>query len=389
MKIKLFSVCALVLLACGLVACSGSGGNGDQAGTTVLPASSGSAGNGTSPTTSVTITSTVTSPITLTVTTTVQPIQGMWLWKTQDALASAAAQTQLLNIAQAAGVTDVYMYMDANILTNATQTAALSSLLTNKLTPNHIKLWALDGCRCYFNDRNGAVALYKNVDAMIAFNAKMPTEARFAGFMLDLEPQDDSSGDRNSFHNEIADSALSTLTGGVWLTSQSADREALMQNWVDMFRTVNVKLKAAQLRTAGSMVFWIDGYLGGPVQVTYADAQGVLVRKPVAQHLMHFIDDYVVMTYNVDPSNAASRAEAAAKYADTLPPAERPRISASMETHDLKYPNTISYANAADDKKFKSVVLLDREMIKAKLAAYTAFGGVSLHDYEGWVLLPD
>jgi hypothetical protein len=308
--------------------------------------------------------------------------QGLWVWNTTLVLATASTQQDLLTKAKAAGITDIYLNADAGVFaTQSTQLQAFNTLLR----ANQINVWGLDGCRCYFSDLQGPAALYNSIDVLIAFNARVPAQARFVGFMADQEPQDDLQKypTGGSFHNDLTDSQLSATSGGVWKTSQRADREALMQDFVGFFATANAKLKAAGLRTAGAMVFWLDDYNGEPIRVDYAG-----VRKPVSQHLMRYIDDYVMMTYNVDPTNAANRARLALSYASSLPASSRPRVSASMETHTLGGPNTVSYADAPG-KNSKAVVLQDRQTINTLLASYAAFAGVSLHDLEGWSAMPN
>lgn len=312
-------------------------------------------------------------------TSTVARMQGLWLWNTTQALSTAATRQDVLTKAKAAGITDIYLNADAGVFASqSTQLLAFNTLLRQ----NQINVWGLDGCRCYFSDVLGPTALYASIDALIAFNASAPAAARFVGFMADQEPQDIPGQYPSSFHNELTDSQLSSTTGGVWKASQRADREALMQDFVGFFATANTKLKAAGLRTAGAMVFWLDNYNGEAVQATYLG-----VRKPVSQHLMRYIDDYVLMTYNTDPVNAANRAKLALQYASSLPASSRPRVSASMETHTLGSANTVSYADAVG-KNSKAVVLQDRQTITNLLASYAAFAGVSLHDFVGWSALP-
>jgi hypothetical protein len=362
-KVHLLAVVAITL---GLLACGGSNGSAPVADNAAAPA----------------------APEFNTPTATTTPIQGMWVWNTNELLGSTSLQTEMIASVKAAGITDLYLYVDTGIFANTTKTVSLQAFNT-ALQSNGINVWGLDGCRCYFSDVDGPTALYKDIDALIAFNAKVPAVARFIGFMADQEPQDHAGYARATFHNELSDSQLSTTTVGAWKATPAADREALMVDWVRFFETAHTKLKAAGLRTGGTMVFWVDSYVGEPVRVTYPNNKGAPDRRPVSQHLMRFIDDYVIMTYNVNPANAASRAASALAYASSLSaPNNRPRISASMETHTLGEPNTVSYADVPA-KNFKSVVLQDRATIRTTLSFYSAFGGMSLHDYVGWKAMPN
>jgi hypothetical protein len=365
-KTHLLAIAAIML---GLVACGG----GNTAAPVASDAGASAALDFSAPAANSAVSAPLASPA---------PIQGMWVWNTNELLASTTLQAEMITKVKAAGITDVYLYVDTSIFADVTKSASLKTFNT-ALKAKAIKVWGLDGCRCYFSDMDGPTALYQDIDALIAFNKSVPSAARFVGFMADQEPQDHPGYPLATFHNELADSQLSTTTVGVWKATPAADREALMLDWVTFFETARTKLKAANLRTGGSMVFWVDNYVGEPVQVTYGG-----VRKPVSQHLMRFIDDYVVMTYNVDPANAAGRATSALAYASSLPALGRPRVSASMETHTLGEPNTVSYADVPA-KNFKSVVLQDRTTMRNTLSTYSAFGGISLHDYVGWKAMPD
>jgi hypothetical protein len=136
-------------------------------------------------------------------------------------------------------------------------------------------------------------------------------------------------------------------------------------------------LHAHGLRFGAAMPFWTQSYNGCDVQVNFPS--NAHTRQSVMKHMMTLVDDYVVMSYNVNPTEAARRVADQAAYASTLPVALRPRVFASMEVEAGVGVN-VSYA--------KQVVLKDLESITEKLGQFSAFKGVALHHWSSWQVLP-
>jgi hypothetical protein len=293
---------------------------------------------------------------------------GMWVWNTREVITDVTKLTAFISSVQQAGLDDVYLYLRSGDY--RAYEAELKGALA-ALSAAGIKAWGLEGYRGYFSDMYGPAGLYAAADSLVAYNTKVAPNQRFAGFMSDLEPQDGADAEAPThFHNGIPDSKLTF--------QQAAEREALMRDWITMHDTLSDKMHAAGLKYGASMVSWVDDYYGEEVTATYNG-----VDKGVMKHIMPLIDDYVVMSYNTDPANAANRLKGELQFADTL--TNGPRVYAAVETH-TGVGSTISYGDSPT-KDSKAAVLNDIKIIDEQLSVSKSFAGVSIHDWVGWELL--
>jgi hypothetical protein len=292
--------------------------------------------------------------------------RGMWVWNTGDVIGTESKLQTFISTIKAAGVSDAYLYLRS--ADYASQDAHLEHALT-ELHNAGIKAWGLEGWRGYFADADGPSGLYAAADQLVAFNTRHATGAQFAGFVSDMEPQDGQGPTfPNHFHNGLADSQLSA--------AQAADREMLMEDWVRIQTTLDDKMHAAHLQYAATMPSWTDDYYGQPVNVTVNG-----VREGVMQAIMGHVDQYLAMTYNTDPTNAANRALGEVSYADTLGP-NHPLVFAAVETNS-GVGRGVSYGDDAV-KDTRAAVLADMQAIHDQLASHPSFGGVNIHDWTGW-----
>ncbi len=296
-------------------------------------------------------------------------VHGLWIWDGPGLVKSPAQQQKLVAAIPRLELTDVYVAIPADGYGSLKGLPAFIRLMSQ----NGIKVWGLDGCRCYFKDVDGPMALYQNVAAMMRYNKTAPDDARFTGFQTDNEPQDIADYPRH-FHNGLASSALTPR--------QKTERDDLVRNWLDIQQTVYALLKEDHLRAGAAMVFFTEDYQGEPLMIDY---NGVTAN--VGHLMMGYTDDYVVMSYNTDPENAAGRVAGQAAFASKLPADVRPRILAAMETN-TGVETHVSYGDTPG-KATKAQVLADRAAIAGRLRIYPAFAGVSLHAWSGWQALPD
>ncbi|TKA23029.1 hypothetical protein B0A50_07247 [Salinomyces thailandicus] len=307
---------------------------------------------------------------------------GMWIWNTSGLLANSTEISELIEAAHAAQISDLYLYMAPSFYTS--KTSQIQSFIQSA-TAAGLRVWALDGDRAYFDDAAGPANFYDGIDHLIAYNDAVDADARFFGFQADNEPQD--AGTYTSFHNGVVDSALSNETGsGTWQSTQAQDREMLMRSWLTIHQIAQQKLQANGLSFGAAMPFWTESYEGTQIRVNFPDSGSS--RRGVMEFMMALLDEYVVMSYNTDPANAASRVAAQAKYASTLPAGQgRPRVLAAMEVT----PGVgvrISYGDT-EGKNSKGVVLQDREGILGELSQYEAFGGLAIHQWSAWRSMPE
>ena len=302
--------------------------------------------------------------------------RGMWLWSTSDMLDDVEAQDRLISTSKASGVTDIFEYLVAKDYVGHEN--ALRSF-NAKLKNAGIHAWGLEGDRKYFNDAGGPAPLYAAADALVAFNSRVDFDERFVGFQTDMEPQDGQKGVNlpPSFHNGIADSALNRVAGGVKHITQAQDREMLMRDWLNIETIMAKKMHTAGLRLGAAMPSWTSNYYGAEVKVTYNG-----VRQGVMKFMMDLVDDYIVMSYNTDPEDAASRVLAQVTYADTLALSRRPRVYGALETN-LGVGSEISYGDT-EGKNSKTAVFADIKIIESILDSQPSFCGINIHDTDGW-----
>ena len=105
------------------------------------------------------------------------------------------------------------------------------------------------------------------------------------------------------------------------------------------------------------------------------------------KYMMPLLDEYVVMSYNTSPSNAASRVAVQAAYASTLPAASRPRVYGSMEVSTGVGAN-VSYGDTAG-KNSKAVVMQDMAAMTEALRQHSAFQGIAFHHWSSWQIMPE
>ena len=298
-----------------------------------------------------------------------RPVRGLWIWEGRNMVTSKSEQAKLLAEVDSLKLTDIYLALAAPDYRDLK--SRLAAFIT-RMSDAGIKVWGLDGSRGFFSDANGPAGLYAHVDALLAYNGGAPETARFTGFQTDNEPQDLPDYPPH-FHSGLADSQLTP--------QQAAEREALLLDWLNIQTTVYETLKSNDLRTGAAMVFFTEDHYGEPLRVTYKG-----VRASIGHFMMGVTDDYVVMSYNTDPVNAAARVAAQAAFASKLPIEARPRIIAAVETNP-GVGATISYGDTPG-KQSRAAVLADMAAISRQLEIYPAFAGISLHAWRGWKALP-
>ncbi|EME48418.1 hypothetical protein DOTSEDRAFT_29865 [Dothistroma septosporum NZE10] len=236
----------------------------------------------------------------------------MWIWNAYQIISCPKTTTQLSSEAEQAFITGRYLYMDAS---RYSKYQGMIKMFDAASSAADIGVWALEEGRVYFNDADGPAYFHENIRNMISFNARVQSCERFCGFLTDLEPHAEEKW--TSFHYGIKDSDLDSTPGtGVWKESQIADRSALMRDRVAIHTIATTMLNASVLRLAAVLPHWTCNYFGEPLQVRWSYFNAPLRR--VMELLMENVDDYVVTSYNTDPTNAAVRVKEEVKYATAL-----------------------------------------------------------------------
>ncbi len=294
--------------------------------------------------------------------------RGTWVWDTRQLLAASTETQRLADNLIAGGATEAYLYLRAPDY--VTYGPRLRQLIA-RLSQRGIKVFGLEGYRGFFADAYGPGDLYAAVEQLLAYNRSVDVNQRFAGFHLDMEPQDGQGVGEDLFHNGIRQSQLTP--------QQLRDRDRLLADWIDIHDNVSQVLHDQGLRLGTAVASWMDEYYGEPI---LAVRRGE--RRPVIQFLYPLVDEFVLMAYNTNPSNVISRVLGELKYANTLP--NPPKIVAAIETHTGVGIN-ISYGDTPG-KAAKDIVVRDLDQIYLMLMDYKAFAGLNIHDWKGWRALP-
>ena len=296
-------------------------------------------------------------------------VRAMWVWQ-PGAVYGEAQRSNFIKTAVAAKITDVLLYLRAN---DYIAHEAKLQMLLSSLANAGIRAWGMEGWRGYFSDVEGPGGLFAAADAMVAFNTRHST-IKFVGFHSDVEPQDGQDVGQALFHNEVVQSKLTP--------GQLADRDKLMGEWLAIHERLLAKMKAAGLQYGGAMPSWVDDYYGEPVQAVFRGE-----RKPVLQHLMTVVPQYVIMSYNTNPSSLIKKIIGELDYAASF--SGQPRVIFGIDTHAGAGVN-VSYADTPP-KNSKAAVMRDLAVIGAKLSADFpgSYLGWAIHDWEGWRDLPD
>lgn len=294
-------------------------------------------------------------------------VRAIWVWET-SALFDEAARETFLETARAFRLTDAYLYLSAQDY--EAEDAAVADLVA-ALAGAGLRAWGLDGWRGYLSDGDGPGALYEAVDAMIAFNARHA--AGFVGFHANVEPQDGQGVGAVRFHDGIRQDAL--------IPAERADRDALMTEWLELHAALAERTARAGLALGAALPSWLDDYYGAPIEATFRG-----VRRPVAEHLIGLLDQYVIMSYRTDVDAVLARIEGEMRLGHDL---GRARILFALETHPGPGAG-VSYADHPG-KATRAAVRADLEAISERLAARfpRGYAGYAIHDWEGLRALPE
>ncbi len=292
-------------------------------------------------------------------------VHAMWVWKTDDILLDAAGLDAFLKEAKALGLTEVYLFLRASDYTK--KETPLRKLLA-ALHGIGVQAWGLEGWRGYFSDVEGPAGLYAAADAMISYNKR--NSPPFVGFQSDMEPQDGQGEGKNRFTNGVAQSGLSR--------EQLAARDQILTEWLEIHASLRKKTQQAGVAYGAAIPSWVDEYMGESLQATLSG-----VRKPLIDHLMPLVSQYVIMSYSTKPSNVIKKIVGELRRADLV---GSRRIVFSLETHAGAGMN-ISYADTPD-KKQRAAVLADLKFIEEHVISHPSYLGWALHDWTGWSILP-
>lgn len=303
--------------------------------------------------------------------------RAMVVWNTNDLLNDTTERNIFLNQCIADSTTDIYVY--AYDLLSGTNRTKMHEFVS-KFSCFHMRIWAMDGYRGYFADWNGRSEYIQFIQSVIQYNDSSTTDQRLYGIVGDNEPQDGQGEPNPTFHNDIPSSALDSVGGGLWMSTEVLDREFLMQDWINMTQEAYDSCHAHNLKYGQLMVSWLDDYYGEAIFCTYNGQY-----KRVLAHLMNYLDNYTLMVYSTKPSKVWSLASGELTYSDSLSPGNRPEIWLTCETHCNVGPK-LSYCDTLL-KSYKDSVFQDINVVESLASSHSAYVGYVIHDWIGWKYL--
>jgi len=302
--------------------------------------------------------------------------RGLWVWYNEKLLGRSDEQMKFVHECGRASVTDVFLFL--NLEQYEAQMNDIRSFILN-LSSVNIRVWGLDGGRCYFSDVDGPERLFSTVKALIHYNSSVEPEARFAGFQTDNEPADHRGEFPDSFHNDIPLSKLDTKGNGLWQKTEYEDRQAILTDWLEIQDQVNQLLWSAGLRSTASLPTWIEEYYDAPLEATFRGE-----KRTMMEHFLDMLDECYLMSYRTDLSKLIVQTKSIFDYAQLSNTPSK--LFVGVETV-RGGGMTISYGDHPE-KNSKFRVLKDLEQLEIVFNSFNCFGGTNIHDWEGWKALP-
>ena len=292
------------------------------------------------------------------------------MWTTDSLLGNdQQTQTFIANCKQY-NIGNVFLYMSPSYYS---QQAQLQTLL-GALNANQINPWGLDGARFYLSDEQGPAKLLNGIDNLVAYNKQVPKNQQFFGFQTDIEFET-PTGQQPTFHDKLGDAQLSTTDGGVWKATAAQDRQALGADWLNTHDLIKSKLSAIGVALGAAIPYWYDDYYGSPINTTYKGVDQDLFR-----HISNIVDQVHIMSYNTDPSYIVDRVSNKLQYLSSLNVKSCASVEAGKDEVDVSYASTTGKDN-------KLAMITDIGVLASKLSQYSAFNGICIHDYDGFVAL--
>jgi len=203
--------------------------------------------------------------------------RGMWVYKTDEIAASAAAGDALFDFCAQRRITDLFWQVHFERLPDGSRplkNAAASRAFLQGAHARSLRIHALFGDPSHALRAKHGIVL-ASVDGILAFNREGPADAHFDGVHLDIEPH------------------------GLprWKKSDLAQKCDLLTQFVEVNHKAVSRAHAADpgLIYGVDIVFWLDktNPEGKPAYpVTY---QGI--GKDAAKHLLDCVDQVAIMSY--------------------------------------------------------------------------------------------
>ncbi|RMY86007.1 hypothetical protein D0864_07174 [Hortaea werneckii] len=223
-----------------------------------------------------------------------KPIRGLRLTEPCQYLSGvdSSNMSRLLQTTEKYGTSDIYIGLSRTLLKEQNPELALCN---SKLRAASLRVWATGGevqCMGNFTEQE---LFMDGLRDLAAFNERSAPEARFHGYMINVQPQD-APGDPGCFYNEIPQSQLSH--------DQHTQRDIILHQWLNVLTRASAFCRSIDLPFAAAMPWWLHDLEGEPVTVPWGASQ---TRTCIADIIAPLLDNYVVITDSVDHSVMAHR----------------------------------------------------------------------------------
>ena len=284
-----------------------------------------------------------------------RPIFGMWVWHLKY-IRDQNEQDGLIQFCQQHGINRVLMQIHFEPYTaelghpKLRHPKGLRRFL-DQANRAGIAVEALDGQPGMGLDKKRSEALAK-LDAILAFNKDLPGNARFSGVHYDIEP----------------------YTLPQWNTPQ---RDEIMRQYLEFHDTARSKVHrhSPVMTLAASIPFWYDHKTTDKDRcVLEYDGQ----VKNFHQHIQDVTDYVAIMSYRCEAEgddSISSHVQSEVDYAQRI----NRFACAGMETIQLNDTPDITFYGLPP-KRFWS----QKERVDELFEGYDGFGGVMVHDYQGF-----
>ncbi|GAB1726170.1 hypothetical protein NU195Hw_g5258t1 [Hortaea werneckii] len=188
-----------------------------------------------------------------------KPIRGLHLTEPCQYLSGVDSNntSRLLQTIEKYGTSDVYIGISRALFKEQNPELAL---LNSKLCAASLRVWATGGevqCIDNFTEQERFMDGLKD---LATFNERSAPEARFHGYMVDVQPQD-APGDPGCFLYEISQSQLSP--------DQRAQRDMILHQWLNVLTRASAFCRSIDLPFAAAMPWWLHDLAGEPVTVSW------------------------------------------------------------------------------------------------------------------------
>ncbi|KAI6866329.1 hypothetical protein KC338_g4782 [Hortaea werneckii] len=192
-----------------------------------------------------------------------KPIRGLRLTEPCQYLSGvdSSNMSRLLQTTEKYGTSDIYIGLSRTFLKEQNPELALCN---SKLRAASLRVWATGGevqCMGNFTEQE---LFMDGLRDLAAFNERSAPEARFHGYMINVQPQD-APGDPGCFYNEIPQSQLSH--------DQHTQRDIILHQWLNVLTRASAFCRSIDLPFAAAMPWWLHDLEGEPVTVPWGASQ--------------------------------------------------------------------------------------------------------------------